>query len=75
MNKFRYTLIIKESGTEIPFKTLKELSDHLNIPYHTCRGLLLSDDKLFLHNTIKELKEKYLIIKNKPQEDQPTRSL
>lgn len=63
---FRYTLIIKDSGEEKDFKTLKDLAEYLKIPYHTCRGLLLSDEKLFVHTTIKNLREKYLIIKNQP---------
>jgi hypothetical protein len=63
MVKPRIQLLNKETGDITQFKTLKELSDNLQIPYHICRSLLLSDDKLYLHSRTIELLKKYKVSK------------
>ena len=62
--KFRITLENLETGELTNFKTLKDLSEHLKIPYHQVKSILISEDKLFLHPHIKELCSKYKITKN-----------
>jgi hypothetical protein len=59
----RIQLINLETGDIAQYKTLKDLSENINIPYHLCRSLLLSDDKLYLHPKTKELAKKYKVIK------------
>lgn len=59
----RIQLLNIETGDITKFKTLKELSDTIQIPYHICRSLLLSDDKLYLHPKTKELLKKYKVSK------------
>jgi hypothetical protein len=59
----RIQLLNLETGDITKYKTLKELSDKINLPYHLCRSLLLSDDKLYLHPKTKELTKKYKVSK------------
>jgi len=66
MLRFRFTLETIENGEKTNFRTLKELSTTLNIPYHQARSVLLSDDKLYLHNNIASLAKQYKITKYTP---------
>jgi len=66
MLKFRFVLEDKENGFKQNFKTLRDISKTLNIPYHQCRSILLSDDKIYIHKNIEELTKKYKISKNTP---------
>lgn len=58
---FRLTLENLETGEITYHKTRKELGEYLKIPYHQVRSIFLSDDKLYLHPHIKELRQKYKI--------------
>ena len=62
--KFRFNLEIIETGEIKQFKTLKDLAEFLNIPYHQAKSIKISDDKLFLHPHIKTLCSQYKITKN-----------
>ncbi len=61
--KFRFELENILTGEKKNCKTLSEISKTLNIPYHQVRSILLSEDKLFLHNHITEYCSKYKIRK------------
>ena len=63
---FRFTLHTLCNDTSIQFRTLKDISEFLNLPYHKVRSLSLSDEKIFLHKEIKELSKQYKIVKNQP---------
>ncbi len=64
--KFRFFVENLENGDFIQFKTLKEVSEFMNVPYHQARSVLLADDKLFIHDNIKDLRKKYKITKLTP---------
>jgi len=66
---FRFTLKDLTNETTINFKTLKEISEFLDLPYHKVRSLSLSDDKIFLHKEIKDLRKQYQIIKTQPTKE------
>ena len=66
---FRFTLKDLTNETTINFKTLKEISEFLDLPYHKVRSLSLSDDKIFLHKEIKDLRKQYQIIKAQPTKE------
>ena len=61
--KFKFVLVNVESGLRENHRTLKEIVDILDIPYHQARSLHLADEKQFLHPKIKELYNKYRILK------------
>jgi len=61
--KFRFILENNLTKEKINFRTLKELSEFINVPYHQTRSIYLADEKLFLHPQIKKLKEDYKIYK------------
>ena len=63
---FRFTLHTLCNNTSIQFRTLKDISEFLDLPYHKNRSLSLSDEKIFLHKEIKELSKQYKIVKNQP---------
>jgi hypothetical protein len=60
--KFRFILINIESGSRDNHRTLKEIVDKLEVPYHQARSLYLADKKLYLHPKIKDLHNKYRIV-------------
>ena len=62
--KFRFALEILETGEIKQFKTLKDMSEYLDIPYHQTKSIMISEDKIFLHPHIKILANKYKITKN-----------
>lgn len=62
--KFRYCYENKTNGEITKYRTLKELSDKLDIPYYKCQMIIKADDKLYLHNDLKQLVEKHKIYKN-----------
>jgi len=64
MLKFRFTLETIETGIKTNFKTLKELASFLKLPYHQARSILLSEDKIFLHDNISALTKQYKITKH-----------
>ena len=66
---FRFTLKDLTNETTINFKTLKEISEFLDLPYHKVRSLSLSDNKIFLHKEIKDLRKQYEIIKAQPTKE------
>lgn len=66
---FRFILKDLTNETTINFKTLKEISEFLDLPYHKVRSLSLSDDKIFLHKEIKDLRKQYQIIKAQPTKE------
>lgn len=59
----RIQLLNLETGDITKYKTLKDLSEDIKLPYHLCRTLLLSDDKLYLHPKTKEFTKKYKVSK------------
>ncbi len=61
---FRLTLINLQTSQEKQYRTMKELSNDINLPYHQCLSILKADDKIFLHPKIKELRKIYFIKKN-----------
>lgn len=61
--KYKFELLDIETGIITNHKTLQEIREIINIPYHQARSLLLSNDKQFLHPQIKELTKKYKITK------------
>ena len=61
---FRFTLKDLSTESTMNFKTLKDVSEYLDLPYHKVRSLSLADDKNFLHKEIKELSKLYKIVKN-----------
>ena len=62
--KFRFILENIETGEKVKYKTLKDVSEHLNIDYHQARSVSLSGDKQFLHPVIKNICKSYKIYKN-----------
>ena len=63
--KFRYILENLETKEQVHYKTLKEISNTLNIDYHQARSVYLSDQKQYIHPVIKMIRMKYKIIDNK----------
>jgi len=61
--KFRFELENLETGEKKNYKTLRDVSKTLNLPYHQTRSILLSDDKLYLHKHIVDYCNKYKIKK------------
>lgn len=59
--KFRFELLIIETGEIKQFGTMKQIGEYLNIPAHQVKTILISDEKIFLHPHIKELCNKYKI--------------
>jgi hypothetical protein len=57
--QYRFLLINRIDNSSLPFKTMKDVSEHLNLPYHQARSLFLSSDKLYLHPKTQELSKKY----------------
>jgi hypothetical protein len=62
--KFKFVLNNLETGSSTQYRTLKEIVDVLDIPYHQARSLHLADQKQFLHPKIKDLYNKYRILSN-----------
>ena len=64
--KYRFFVENLENGDFIPCKTLKDVAFYMDVPYHQARSVLLSDDKLFLHENITALKKRFKISKTTP---------
>ncbi len=60
--KFKFVLVNLETGLKENHRTLKEIVDILDVPYHQARSLYLADQKQFLHPNIKNLYSKYRIL-------------
>lgn len=61
--KYRFILEDLENETKTEFRTLKEVSLHLDIEYHQARTLQFANDKLYLHKKVEELHKRYNLIK------------
>ena len=62
--KYKFVLKNLETGSTVQYRTLKEIVDFLEVPYHQARSLYLADQKQYLHPKIKELYTKYRISNN-----------
>ncbi len=62
--KYKFILENCKSGKKTQYRTLKEISEIIKIPYHQARSIYLSDKKQFIHKNIKEYCKKYKIYDN-----------
>ena len=62
--KFKFILENIETSEKTKYRTLKEIVDKLNIPYHQGRSIYLSYTKQYLHPAIKTLCQQYKIYDN-----------
>jgi len=60
---YKFKLENLKTGDVGYFRTLKELSIFIDVPYHQTRSVLLSNDKQYLHPKIKELSDHFIITK------------
>ena len=61
---YRFDVENLETGIITQLKTLKDVAKFIDVPYHQARSLLLSDEKLYLHPNMIQLKTHYKITKN-----------
>ena len=61
---YRFDVENLETCEITQFRTLKEVAIFMHVPYHQARSLLLSDEKLYLHHNMIQLKTHYKITKN-----------
>lgn len=62
--KEKFTVVDRETNNSKNFKTLKEISIFLDLPYHQVRTIYLSSNKKFLHPITQAYCNKYDIKDN-----------